>query len=80
MNKIQIHQIHPAVSYGDAIGNDMVDIQSVLRKLGYNSNIYAQYIHPKMHGVKNYVEYKKNSSSKNILIMHFTRQKNFDLP
>jgi glycosyltransferase involved in cell wall biosynthesis len=72
MNKIQIHQIHPAVSYGDAIGNDMVDIQSVLRKLGYNSNIYAQYIHPKMHGVKNYVEYKKNSSSKNILIMHYS--------
>ena len=72
MSKIQIHQIHPTVSYGDAIGNDIVEIQSVLRKLGYNSNIYAQYIHPKMHGVKNYVEYKKNSPSKNILIMHYS--------
>jgi len=72
MSMIQIHQIHPTVSYGDAIGNDMVEIQSVLRKLGYNSNIYAQYIHPKIHGVKNYVEYKKVSSSENILIMHYS--------
>ena len=72
MSVIQVHQIHPTVSYGDAIGNDMVEIQSVLRKLGYNSNIYAQYIHPKMRGVKNYVEYKKISSPENILIMHYS--------
>lgn len=72
MSVIQIHQIHPTVSYGDAIGNDMVEIQSVLRKFGYNSNIYAQYIHPKMRRVKNYVEYKKVSSSKNILIIHYS--------
>jgi len=63
-DKIQVHQIHPSVSYGDAIGNDMVEIQSLLRKMGYDSNIYAQYIHPKMNGIKHYPEYLKVSSAK----------------
>jgi len=71
-DKIQVHQIHPSVSYGDAIGNDMVEIQSLLRKMGYDSNIYAQYIHPKMNGIKHYPEYLKVSSAKNILLIHYS--------
>jgi len=70
--KIQVHQIHPSVSYGDAIGNDMVEIQNLLRKMGYDSNIYAKYIHPKMNEVKNYTEYLKVSSRENILLIHYS--------
>ncbi len=70
MRIFQVHQIHPSVSYGDAIGNEMLEIRTVLRELGYESNIYGQYIHPKMSStVKQYNEYRKISSPNNILII-----------
>lgn len=72
MRRFQIHQIHPSVSYGDAIGNEMLEIRTVLKELGYESNIYGQYIHPKMSYVKQYDEYLKVSSPNNILLMHYS--------
>lgn len=72
MRRFQIHQIHPSVSYGDAIGNEMLEIRAVLRELGYESNIYGQYIHSKMSTVKQYSEYREVSSPNNILIMHYS--------
>ncbi|HOW14883.1 glycosyltransferase [Methanosarcina sp.] len=72
MKRFQIHQLHPSVSYGDAIGNEMLEIRTVLRDLGYESNIYGQYIHPKMNTVKQYKEYRKVSSPDNILLMHYS--------
>ncbi len=72
MERFQIHQIHPSVSYGDAIGNEMLEIRTILREQGYESNIYGQFIHPKMSNVKQYNEYLKVSSPKNILIMHYS--------
>jgi glycosyltransferase involved in cell wall biosynthesis len=72
MERFQINQIHPSVSYGDAIGNEMLEIRTVLRELGYESDIYGQYIHPKMSTAKQYHEYSKVSSPNNILIMHYS--------
>jgi glycosyltransferase involved in cell wall biosynthesis len=60
------------VSYGDAIGNEMIEIRNILRNWGHDSDIYAQYIHPKVLDVKNYFEYKKICSPENILIIHFS--------
>ncbi len=89
---MEIHQILPTISPGDAIGNEVREIKSVLNKWGYKSEIYAQNIHPGI-DAKNYTEYKKVSSKENILIFSLfhrfrsfgicyktSRQKDNDLP
>ena len=45
-----IHQILPDFSYGDAIGNDVLEIQKVLRGWGLDSDIFAHHIHPQLTG------------------------------
>lgn len=72
MRRFQIHQIHPSVSYGDAIGNEMIEIRKILNEFGYESDIYAKFIHPKLKNIKNYAEYRKVSSPQNILIVHYS--------
>ncbi|MCC4765939.1 glycosyltransferase [Methanosarcina sp. DH1] len=68
---MEIHQILPTISPGDAIGNEVREIKSVLNEWGYKSEIYAQNIHPEINA-KKYTEYKKVSSKENILIFHFS--------
>jgi len=69
---MQIHQILPTLSPGDAIGNEVLEIKKILQSWGYISDIYAENIHPEMNNLaKNITEYKKVSSSKNIVIFHF---------
>jgi glycosyltransferase involved in cell wall biosynthesis len=74
VGELQIHQIHPIISYGDAIGNELIEIRDLLRELGYESNIYGKFIHPKLLNIKNYVDYKKVSSPYNILIVHYSTE------
>ncbi len=70
---VQIHQILPDISYGDAISNHALEIKNILTLWGYKSGIYAQRIHPKLaHVTKSYKEYQKISSPENILIFHFS--------
>jgi glycosyltransferase involved in cell wall biosynthesis len=38
-----IHQIMPSFLYGDALGNQAVQIRSLLRGWGYESQVYAQF-------------------------------------
>lgn len=68
---MEIHQILPTISPGDAIGNEVREIKRVLNEWGYKSEIYAQNIHPKINA-KKYTEYEKVSSRENILIFHFS--------
>ena len=59
-----IHQLLPDFSYGDAIGNDVLGIQKVLRSWGLDSEVYAQHVHPKLAGVARPVwEYREVSGS-----------------
>jgi glycosyltransferase involved in cell wall biosynthesis len=69
---VQIHQFHPSVSYGDAIGNSIQELRSIIHELGFESEIFAQFIHPKVKNIKNYSDYKKFSSPNNILILHYS--------
>ena len=68
---MEIHQILPTFSPGDAIGNEVIEINKTLRKWGYESHVYAENIHPQMNA-KNYLEYDKISSKDNVLIFHFS--------
>jgi glycosyltransferase involved in cell wall biosynthesis len=69
---VQVHQFHPSVAYGDAIGNSIQELKIILTELGYKSEIFAQYIHPRILNVKNYSEYSKYSSPDNIIILHYS--------
>lgn len=67
---MQIHQILPALDYGDAVSNDVIEIRNVLRKMGYSSEIFAKYIHPKVSKfAKNISRYKKDKDD--IIMYHF---------
>lgn len=68
---MEIHQILPTISPGDAVGNEAQEIKRVLNEWGYKSEIYAQNIHPKVNANK-YTDYNKKSSKENILIFHFS--------
>src|SRR5438552_11123815 len=39
-----VHQLLPVLSYGDAIGNATLRTQAVLRRLGFESSIFADVI------------------------------------
>lgn len=60
------------MAYGDAIGNSIQEIKNILIELGYESEVFAQYIHPKFQTVKKFYEYAKYSSLNNILILHYS--------
>ncbi len=69
---VEINQILPSISYGDAISNHAIEIRTILKSWGFKSEIYAQNIHPKLsHITKVYTGYKK-SSPEDILIFHFS--------
>lgn len=68
-----IHQFLTSYSYGDAIGNEALEIRNYLREKGYESNIFVLFYHPKYSDqVINYLEYDKYSSEENIAIYHFS--------
>ncbi|MDD4110572.1 MAG: glycosyltransferase family 4 protein [Clostridia bacterium] len=69
MTKIAIHQFAANLSFGDAISNDMLEIQAALIRLGYDSKIYAQYMDPQMSEYFNlFTEYKGDSN--NLIFFH----------
>lgn len=68
---MKIHQILPALNYGDAVSNDVIEIRNALRKMGHKSNIYAKYTHPKVSKFAKQLDtYKPNAN--NIVIYHFS--------
>lgn len=70
---MQVHQMLTALSYGDAIGDDTLAIQRILRAAGHESDIYCQLYHPRMAShVKRFELYPKIASPDNILIFHFS--------
>ena len=45
---MNIYQIVPSLSYGDAIGNEAIAISEVIQDMGYQTKIYASYIDPRI--------------------------------
>ena len=54
---MEIHQILPTLSPGDAIGNEVVLIRDVLKSWGYKSEIFAINVHQSMKALY-YLEHK----------------------
>jgi glycosyltransferase involved in cell wall biosynthesis len=70
---VEIHQFATSLTYGDAISNEMLEIQRALREREHNSEIFIRFYDPKMAGlIHDYREYSRFSQPENIVIFHFS--------
>jgi glycosyltransferase involved in cell wall biosynthesis len=69
----RVHQVLAALSYGDAIGNEALAIQRHLRKAGFDSDIFAERVHPRMASLARPLwEYPAVSSPDTVCLFHFS--------
>lgn len=69
----EIHQILPTLAYGDAIGNQVLELQSLFREWGYTCKIFAERWHPKLASDCHPFEtYHRHSSADTLLIFHYS--------
>ncbi|MGB8952939.1 MAG: glycosyltransferase [Candidatus Aminicenantales bacterium] len=69
----EVHQFATSLSYGDAISDEMLEIQQVLREQGFRSEIFVRFFDPRTAKyIRDYREYRKFSSPNNIVIFHFS--------
>jgi glycosyltransferase involved in cell wall biosynthesis len=69
----RIHQVLATLSYGDAIGHEVLGIQRVLRAHGYQSDIFVETAHPRLeHLTRSYREMPGEIRSDDLLIHHFS--------
>ena len=70
---MNVHQFLTSYSYGDAIGNEAMEIRGFLRSQGIGSEIFTMLFHPRYaHEVFNYLEYDRFSAPGNAVIFHFS--------
>jgi glycosyltransferase involved in cell wall biosynthesis len=70
---MQVHQFHPTVSYGDATSNQICDVQGMLRRLGYRSEIFCERLPAHFRGrVRRMERYAHYASPESILLLHFS--------
>jgi L-malate glycosyltransferase len=71
--KRQVHQLLAALSYGDAIGNEALVIQGHLRRAGFDSDIFADKVHPRMAALARPLwEYRDVSGPRTVCLFHFS--------
>lgn len=70
---MEIHQFATSLTYGDAISDEMLEIQKILREKDYKSEIFIKHYDPRMaKHARDFREYKKISSPQNMVIFHFS--------
>ncbi len=68
-----VHQVLATLGYGDAIGNEVLGIQRVLRRAGYQSEIFVETAEHRLEDMTvDYRDLPAASSPDNILIHHFS--------
>jgi glycosyltransferase involved in cell wall biosynthesis len=73
MSRGRVHQLLAALSYGDAIGNEALAIQAHLRRAGYESDIFAERVHPRMaQRARPLWEYPSVSGPDTLCLFHFS--------
>lgn len=70
---VQVHQFHPTVSYGDAIGNYVLSLQQLLRNMGYRSEVFCEHLPLHFEGhARQITQHADYSSPANLLLLHFS--------
>jgi glycosyltransferase involved in cell wall biosynthesis len=69
----QVHQVLATLSYGDAIGHEVLGIQRVLRASGYRSEIFVENAHPRLEELtRDYREMTAVVGADDLVIHHFS--------
>jgi glycosyltransferase involved in cell wall biosynthesis len=69
----RVPQLLAALSYGDAISNEALAIQVHLREAGFESEIFAEKVHPRMsHLARPLWKYPEVSSPETVCLFHFS--------
>jgi len=69
----RVHQLLAALAYGDAISNEALAIQRHLRGAGFESDIFAEHVHPRMtHLARPLTDYGEVSSPETVCLFHFS--------
>jgi len=67
---MEIHQVAPALIYGDAVSNNTIALRETFRSMGYKSEIYAKWIDPEVSGYARPLnKYRGNDS--NLVFYHY---------
>jgi glycosyltransferase involved in cell wall biosynthesis len=74
-----IHQFHSGAAPGDAITNQMFELQARLRKLGYQSEIYAEHIEDGINRSIRHLDRFVASPSELLLVHHSMGHRSFDV-
>lgn len=70
---MEVHQFATSLSYGDAISDEMLEIQRILRERGFRSEIFIRFYEPRMARLcRDFKEYRRFSSPDNVVIFHFS--------
>lgn len=68
---MKIFQLLPTISFGDAVGNDTLALESVIRSMGYETSIFAENIDQRLKkGTAQPFSSMPSLSDKDILIYH----------
>lgn len=68
-----IHQLSVSAAYGDAIGNEALQIRAALRHAGHESDIFVELVDPRMASeVRPYQQYREISDPDNLVILHYS--------
>jgi glycosyltransferase involved in cell wall biosynthesis len=69
----RVHQLLAALAYGDAISNEALAIQGHLRAAGFESDIFAEGVHPRMaQRARPLWQYREVSSPETVCLFHFS--------
>jgi len=69
----RVHQLLAALAYGDAISNEALAIQAHLRRAGFQSDIFAEHVHPRMtNRARPLWQYAQVSSPETVCLFHFS--------
>lgn len=73
MRPTAIHQMSVSAAYGDAIGNEVLQIRDALRDWGYSSDIFVELVDPRMaRHVRPYAEYREVSDPDHLVLLHYS--------
>jgi len=68
---IKIHQILPAIVFGDAVSNDALALSGILKEMGYDAQIWSEHIHPSLTKTVRRID-KWNPGKDTVLIYHMS--------
>jgi len=70
---MRVDQFHPTLSFGDAVGNQVLSLQRLLQASGYQSDIYCEHLPDHFEGrARTIAEYPMDGSSEHVLLAHFS--------